>query len=173
MKETIIERYRIKEPVQEIKGIWIQQDEEYPLGYLTWLREKKDNVIGVIPFEHSYRPTYLGSVTFLNLSDPRLDFSHLKERYNLKKGLLQNKFYPLGGMALYHQTELIGKGLARRIEFEIAKDLSKKFPEETQIVIGASSDSHLEYCKRLGIIPFKSMTLKEYLCLLNHPHKLR
>ncbi len=150
-----------EEASQKLKGIWIQK--EHPLYYSTWLREISEGVIGFIPFEHSYEPMYLGSVGFLDLGNSELDFSC----YNLNKGLLQNQFYPLGGTVHETRPELIGRGLARKIEFEIAKDLSKYFSKDTPIAIGASSDFHLKYCQKIGIVPFKSMSLCDYVELLN------
>lgn len=148
------------EKIQTKKGIWVRK--ENPLYYETSLRETQRDVIAFIPFEHKYEPMYLGSVGFFNLNDYPLSFS----RHNLTKGLLQNKFYPLGGLVHETRPDLLGKGLAKKIEFEIAKELLKHFPEDTLIAIGASSDSHLEYCKRIGIVPFKAMPLKEYVELL-------
>ncbi len=78
---------------------------------------------------------------------------------------MQNKFYPFGDPDL--RSELIGKGLARRIEFEIAKDLLEKFPKETYVAIGGSSDSHLEYCKRIETKPWKQTFLCDYVKLLD------
>jgi hypothetical protein len=149
--------------VQIQKGIWITRDSEIPLNYETWLRERTREVVGFIPFEHPYEPLYLGSVGFLDLSDPKLDFS----RYNLTKGLLQNQFYPLGGDPVSDRPSLVGKGLARRIEFEIAKDLLEKLPRDIPIAIGASSDSHLAYCKRVGLVPWQAMPLEKYVAILS------
>ena len=148
-----------EETFQKTKGIWIQK--ENPLYYSTWLKERQENVIGFIPFEHPYDPMYLGSVGFLDLGEVSIS------SVDLDHGLLQNHFYPFGGTARETRPELVGKGLARRIEFEIAKDLSKSFPEDTPIVIGATSDSHLEYCQRIGIVPFKAMSLCDYVKLLD------
>ena len=152
-----------RETLQKLKGIWITRDDEVPLYYSTWLRERTEEVVGFIPFEHSYDPGYLGSVGFLDLSDPNLDFS----RHNLTEGILQNQFYPLGGTALETRPELVGKGLARKIEFEIAKDLLEKLPQDTPVAIGASSDSHKEYCRRIGITPWQQMSLCDYVKLLD------
>lgn len=148
---------------QTRKGIWIQGDSDVPLGYTTWLRERAENVVSFIPFEHPYEPMYLGSVGFLEIKDFPFWISRLK----VDQGLLQNQFYPLGGTAQETRPELVGKGLARIIEFEIAQDLSRKLAEDTPIAIGATSDSHLEYCKRVGITPFKVITLKQYAKLLS------
>ena len=150
-----------QEALQKTRGIWITRDNQVPMYYSTWLRERTEEVVGFIPFESSYEPRYIGSVRFLDLSEPNLDFS----KYNLTEGLLQNQFYPLGDPDL--RPNLMGKGLARRIEFEIAKDLLKKLPKDTPVAIGASSDSHLEYCKRIGIIPWKQMSLCNYVKLLD------
>jgi len=43
----------------------------------------------------------------------------------------------------------------------------KSFPKDTFIAVGASSDFHLEYCQRIGIIPFKAILLCDYVKLLN------
>jgi len=148
-------------------GIWIEKDSDAPehnIIYSTWLREKKVNIVGFIPFEHPYEPGYLGSVGFIYISQ----FPGLCLRHNINKGLLQNHFYPLGGTAKDIRPRLLRKGLARRIELEIAKDLSKTFREDTLIAIGASSNSHLEYCHKLGIVPFEQIFLKEYLSILSH-----
>ena len=63
---------------------------------------------------------------------------------------------------------LKGKGLARKIELVIAKDLSKIFTPSTLIAIGAHSDSHLKYCERIGIKPMEQMSLGNYIKLLDH-----
>lgn len=148
------------ETLQKLKGIWVTRDDKIPFYYSTWLIERAEEVVGFIPFEHTYDPRYLGSVRFLDLSSSDFDFS----RNNLYDGLLQNKFYPLGDPEL--RPGLIGKGLARRVEFEIAKDLLEKLPQDTPVVIGASSDSHKEYCGRIGITPGQQMSLCDYVKLL-------
>lgn len=152
-----------KETLQKSKGIWITRDPEIPLNYETWLRERDKDLVAFIPFEHPYEPMYLGSVGFLRIED----FPNFVNRLNVNHGLLQNQFYPLGGTAQDTRPELLGKGLARKIESEIAQDLSRKLPTDTPVVIGASSDSHLEYCRRLGITPWQQMSLGDYVQLLD------
>jgi len=146
---------------QKVKGIWIHKEE--PLNYATLFEKINENVIGFIPFDHPYESVHLGGVGFVDLSNPEVDFSG----YGLIEGLLQNIFSPFGMNALKIKLDLIGKGLARKIEFEIAKDLSKSFPGDTSIAIGASSDSHKVYCERIGFVPFKAMPLSDYVRLLD------
>lgn len=148
------------------KGIWIQRNKEDvhlpDLLYETFLREITEDLVAFIPFEHECAPLYLGSVGFLDIGLFIKNSGRWQEKLDTYHGLLQNKFYPLG-----NRTELCGKGLAQRIEFEIAKDISKTFPEETPIVIGACSEHHLRYCERIGLPPFKPISLKEYVRLLS------
>jgi hypothetical protein len=146
------------------KGVWIEK--ENPFYYLTWLSERVDNVIGFLPFKHSHEPMYMGSVGFIKIED--LQSERLSKRMGrVNHGLLQNHFYPLGSCIYDKKSEFLGKGLARKIEFEIAKELLKQFPKNLPIVIGASSDSHLAYCERVGFTPFKAMRLDEYVRKLN------
>lgn len=151
-----------KDLSQKLKGIWITRDDEAPLTYLTWLREKADDLVCFIPFDHPYDARYLGSIRYLDLSNPCFDFS----KSGLTEGLLQSHFYPLGGTSLATRPELVGKGLARKIEFEIAKDLLGKFSPVSLVAIGASSDSHLKYCQKVGIVSGKQMHLGDYVKLL-------
>jgi hypothetical protein len=147
------------EQEKKTKGIWIQK--ENSLYYSTWLRERKKDIVKFISFEHPYNPMYLGSVGFLDLAKINI------YSVNLKNGLFQNKFYPFGGTVKEIRPKLVEKGLARKIEFEIAKDLLRNFSKDTPIIIGAISDNHLKYCERVGITPFAPMSLEDYTNLLD------
>ncbi len=149
------------------KGIWIEKDRCSANHYTTWLDKKRGKVIGFVPFDHSYEPRYLGSVGFLDISRELDRKTSIYFRMGVSHGLLQNQFYPLGGTAKDIHPDLLGKGLAKRIELAIAKDLLQHFSRITPVVIGATSELHLQYCKRLGFVPFKPMTLEEYFGLLN------
>lgn len=148
---------------QTRKGIWIALNNENPLVYETFLSKPKEPVVSFIPFEHTYSKQGLGSIGFLDLSDIRLHISSV----NIRQGLFQNHFYPLGSFPDERVPELVGKGLATKIEFEVAKNLASKFHGITPIIIGASSDSHLKYCERVGLVPNYIMTLDEYIAILN------
>ena len=153
------------------KGIIISRNLDVPkrtLNYSTWLNEgNNEEVIKFIPLEHSYSSSYIGSVGFFEISQ----YPEWVSRLKVNEGLLQNHFFPFGGFPEETVPELVGKGLAKKIEFEIAKDLSTKFASNTPIVIGATSDSHEAYCRRIGIVPFEVMTLKEYINILSRPQK--
>jgi hypothetical protein len=154
-----------RQPAQ--KGIWIWKDPEIFLCYNTSLEQPNKDSINFFPFEHPYSPGYLGSVGFLDIEE----FPNLMTRAGMKKGFLQNHFYPLGGFPETNRPLLVGKGLAKKIELSVAKDLARQYQLGTLIAIGATSESHLEYCQRIGIIPFNPMTLEEYIQILNKPHR--
>ncbi len=147
--------------IQTRKGIWIQQDSAIPFSYSTWLREKNKDLVAFIPFEHPYEPIYLGSVSFLRIED----YPNFVNRLRVDHGLLQNHFYPLGGTEDI-RPELFGKGLAKRIESEIAQNLLRRLQADSPIIIGASSDSHLKYCERIGLVPWKVYSLRDYVRIL-------
>lgn len=143
----------------ETKGIWIYRELEIdqPLGYLTSLRTMELEQLGFIPFDHHYPERYLGSISFLDIGEVRP--SYLR---NIDSGLLQQHFYPLGGEPHSSRPLLLGNGLARKIEHIVAQDLQRNFALDTNIVIGATSTSHLEYCRKIGFPPFQAISLREY-----------
>ncbi len=146
------------------KGIWVSDDNEANdcrIRYSTWLKEPNEKTLEFIQFNHSYDNVYLGGIVFFDLSKTRVE-----EAGN--KGFLLSQFYPLGGNPYIDYPELVGKGLARRIELSVASDLAKKYPENTPVTIWASSDTHIKYCERVGIKTKEPMTLMEYVKILTH-----
>lgn len=142
---------------QDKSGIWINRDS--PLIYQTFLREVTDNLVGFIPFAHPYPERYLGSISFLNMSTGKYNIPVLS---SMNKGLVSHHFYPLGGTPSEERPILLGKGLARRIELEVAKDLLIQFPEDTPLAVVATSDNRINYCRKVGLTPFQPMPLREY-----------
>jgi len=142
------------------KGIWVQHSPEYGICYETSLREETERLVGFVPFEHPYEPRYLGSIKFVDI------IKLGQPLFNLNTGLVQTHFYPLGGDPSL-RPELVGKGLARKIELIVAKELLNSFQEGNKVFIPASSESHLAYCKRVGIPPSQVITLNEYLSILS------
>ncbi|MEK6910321.1 MAG: hypothetical protein AABW82_00950 [Nanoarchaeota archaeon] len=142
---------------QDTSGIWIER--VAPLIYQTFLREVTDNLVGFIPFVHSYPKRYLGSLEFLDMSTGQF---HIDALQGMNKGLVSHHFYPLGGTPSETKPELLGKGLARKIELEIAKDLLIQFSEDTPIAVVATSENRINYCRKVGLTPFQPMPLREY-----------
>lgn len=142
---------------QDQEGIWINR--ESPLIYQTFLREVTENLVGFIPFMHPYSKRYLGSLEFLDMSTGQF---HIDALPGMNKGLVSHHFYPLGGDPSETKPELLGKGLARRIELEVARDLLTNFPEDTPIAVVATSKNRINYCRKVGLTPFQQMPLSQY-----------
>lgn len=145
------------------KGIWIRSTPQYGVQYETFLNENPGQTISFIPFENPYGSDYLGSVGFLDVKKFERSFFK-RNNIDVREGLVQNHFYPLGNP--WGRRSLRGKGLARKIEAAVAKDLLTRFPEDTNIIIAASSDSHLAYCRRIGLTPLKVISLEQYNAIL-------
>ena len=147
---------------QDTSGIFIQRVN--PFQYNTIIRRTgEQDIISFIPFRHNHEVDYLGSIGFLDMSTGQFHISALS---NMNKGLLSNHFYPLGGTPSETRPDLLGKGLARRIEFEVAKDLLKQFSEDTPIAIAATSDNRKNYCRKVGLATFHPMPLRQYYDIL-------
>lgn len=146
---------------QSKAGIWVRREEG--IDYTTLFEETDGEIVGFIPLEKQpvVKNIYLGAICFQDL----IELYPLVARppFNTNYGLFQNHFYPLGGEPWHQVPELLGKGLARKIEFEVVKDLLTRFSDNTPIVKDKhTTRSHLEYCKKIGITPFQPMPLREY-----------
>ncbi len=140
---------------QDMSGIWIQRINPFQYNTLFRPMSIREGEIGFIPFPHNHEEVYLGSIGFLDMSTGKYQITALP---NMSRGLLLNNFFPIGS----HRPNLLGKGLARRIEFEVAKDLLIQFPEDTPMAVGATSPTHLDYCRKVGLTPFQPMPLSQY-----------
>ena len=147
------------------KRIWISRSNE-GIIYETSLRDETNSpgFIANIEFPNPYDEEYLGSIQFIDTNE--CPFRLTSRGFTMNEGLIQNHFYPFGGFVNENKPLLLKRGLARRIELEVSRDLLKRFPETTPLAIGAHEDVHIEYCRKMGIVPYSIITLREHFELL-------